>query len=170
MTIDDAIREALRYERKVLAVYQEAADECGDSVGKAVFEGLGAEERGHVEYLEAKLAEWEKDGTVTPGDVATGVPAEEDVAEALAKTLRDNPTQGAQDTELEFLKRALEAETETSAFYERMVDELPPEGKALFEPFLKIENGHRSLVQAEIDALTGTGFWFDMAEFRFEAG
>ena len=50
-----------------------------------------------------------------------------------------------------------EAETETSAFYERMVDELPAEGKALFEPFLNIDRGHRTLVQDELDALPRLG-------------
>jgi len=170
MTIDDAIREALRYERKVLAVYREAVAVCADPVGQAVFRSLGDEEQGHVDYLEAKLAEWKAEGAVAPGEVTTVLPGEDDVADKLAQTLRDHPTKGAQDPELEYLKRALEAETETSAFYERMVAELPAEGKALFAPFLNIERAHRSLVQAEIDALTGTGFWFDVAEFRFEAG
>ena len=49
-----------------------------------------------------------------------------------------------------------------------MVSELPPEGRALFERFLEIEQGHVAIVQAEIDAVSGLGFWFDVQEFRLE--
>ena len=36
--------------------------------------------------------------------------------------------------------------------------------------FLGIEQGHQAIVQAEIDALSGLGFWFDFQEFNLEAG
>jgi rubrerythrin len=72
--------------------------------------------------------------------------------------------------ELEFLRQALEAEVETSAYYERMVAELDADGRKLFAHFLEIELGHKAIVQAEIDALTGLGFWFDFQEFNLEAG
>lgn len=169
MELDEAIRTALQYEHRVLAVYREAAEATGGPVGRDVFEALADEEQGHVDYLEAKLEQWRQTGRVTPGELKTVLPSEDAVAEGVSK-LQQNPTAGAQDVELELLKQALEAETETSAFYERMVDELDADGKALFEPFLTIERAHRALVQAEIDALTGTGFWFDVAEFRLDAG
>lgn len=40
----------------------------------------------------------------------------------------------------------------------------------MFRHFLEIEDGHTAIVQAEIDALEGNGFWFDFAEFDLEAG
>jgi peptide deformylase len=39
----------------------------------------------------------------------------------------------------------------------------------MFARFLEIEEGHARIVQAEIDTLTGMGFWFDVQEFRLEA-
>ena len=39
-----------------------------------------------------------------------------------------------------------------------------------FGRFLEIEQGHQAIVRAEIDALTGMGFWFDFQEFDLEAG
>jgi rubrerythrin len=71
---------------------------------------------------------------------------------------------------IEALRKALAAEDETSAFYERMVAELPEEGRALFARFLEIEAGHGILAQAELDSLTKSGFCFDVAEFELEAG
>ena len=68
------------------------------------------------------------------------------------------------------IKKALDAETETSSFYRRMVDELPEEGKVMFSRFLEIEEGHQAIVQAEIDALSGAGYWFDFPDISMEMG
>lgn len=59
-------------------------------------------------------------------------------------------------------------ETETSDFYRRMVSELPAEARGLFSRFLEIEEGHLAIVQAQIDHVSGTGYWFDVREFDLE--
>ncbi len=51
------------------------------------------------------------------------------------------------------------------ANYKQMVATLDAEGKSLFERFVEIEEGHLAIVQAEIDMVSGTGYWFDTAEF-----
>jgi hypothetical protein len=40
----------------------------------------------------------------------------------------------------------------------------------LFQRFVEIEQGHLAIVQAEIDSVSGLGFWFDMREFDLETG
>ena len=68
-------------------------------------------------------------------------------------------------------RRAEAAEHDTAAFYRRMVDTLQDAGaKSMFERFLEIEQGHAAIVAAEIDSVTGLGFWFDTREFDLEAG
>ena len=67
--------------------------------------------------------------------------------------------------ELDMMRKALALETETSSFYRKMVDELPPDARPLFSRFVEIEEGHLAIVQAEIDYMSGTGFWFDTQEF-----
>ena len=66
------------------------------------------------------------------------------------------------------LSKILKAEIETSHFYRKMVDVLPDEGRALFSRFLKIEDAHVALVQAELDLYGNTGFWFDNKEVDME--
>ena len=44
--------------------------------------------------------------------------------------------------------------------------ELDGQGKELFARFVEIEEGHGTIVQAEMDAVNAYGFWFDMPEFR----
>ena len=70
--------------------------------------------------------------------------------------------------ELEMLKKALALEIEATNFFKQMVAELKDEERKLFGRFVEIEAGHEAIVQAEIDALTGLGFWFDYTEFRLE--
>ena len=51
-----------------------------------------------------------------------------------------------------------------------MVNELPAEARPLFRRFVEIEEGHEKIVQAEIDSVSGLGFWFDIQEFDLSAG
>ena len=59
-------------------------------------------------------------------------------------------------------------EMETNEFYKQMVETLPPSGKAFFQRFVEIENGHLFLVEAEIDNLQHKGAWIavDHGELR----
>jgi rubrerythrin len=167
MTIDEAIKTALQYENRVVGVYEEAARKTLDPTGKRVFEALVLEEKKHVEYLEARLAEWKKTGHVTAAELGTVVPSRQFIESGVQK-LKDRVLTEAQETEVRLLKRALDVEVETSGFYIEVVRQLPPEGRKLFERFVEIEQGHQAIVQAEMDSVSGLGFWFDMQEFNLE--
>jgi len=169
MEIEVAIKTALQYENKVVGVYQDAAKSTLDAAGKRMFETLVREEQGHVKYLEAKLAEWKKTGHVTPEKLATLIPSPERIEEGVKK-LRARVETKSKENELRLLRRALEVEVETGDFYKSVVRELPLEGQKLFERFVEIEEGHLKIVQAEIDSVSGLGFWFDTMEFDLEAG
>jgi len=167
MTIAEAIQTAIQYENKVVQVYEEAARASLDETGRKVFGALVKEERQHVAYLEARLAEWRSTGHVTPASLGTVVPSRERIEDGV-RTLRSRVARTAPEAEMRLLKRALDVEVETSAFYGRVVKELPPEGQALFERFVEIEHGHQAIVQAEMNAVAGNGYWFDIPEITME--
>ena len=169
MSLEAAIEQAIEYEKRVLGVYERAVAKAPDDMGRRVFQSLADEEAGHVAYLEHRLDELRRSGGVTDAPLDTVVPSARAIAEGIHR-VEETVDRPDRDFELDLLRQALAAEEETSAFYERMVAELGPEGQALFARFLEIEHGHRAIVQAEIDALNGTGFWFDFAEFNLEAG
>lgn len=169
MQLDQAIRTALEYENRVRDTYRAAAAKVGDPVGQKVLELLAKEEQGHVDYLQVKLTEWQRTGTAQPTPLETVVPSREALT-ASVKRLKDQVQKTDRSGELEILKQALAAEIETSAFYKKMVTELERAGQELFGPFLEIEDGHVMVVQAEIEHLTGLGYWFDFREFDLEAG
>jgi rubrerythrin len=170
ISLDEAIKTALEFENKVLKVYQDAEKNAVDPVGRKVFQQLAKEEEGHVAYLESRLSEWRKSGHIALEELRTAVPDKERIAEGrkrLAKPMRGKPTS---PTEVEYLQRALAAERETSAFYRKMVSELAEERRKLFARFLEIEEGHVAIVEAELDAVSGSGFWFGIKEFDLEKG
>ena len=171
MTIEEAIKTAIVYENKVHATYAAAAKRAEDETAKKVFLTLAEEEQGHVTYLESRLMEWQKDGQLSNEKLRTILPSTERI-KAGVQRLRSQVAQrkGNHAAELDSLRQALAAEDETSAFYRRMVSELPEEGQNLFSRFLEIEDGHAAIVQAEMDSVSQSGFWFDVKEFDLELG
>ncbi len=168
--LDEAITTALEFEHKVLSVYQEAEKHAVDPVGKKVFSQLAKEEAGHIAYLESRLTEWRKSGHLAQEELKTIVPDKARIAEGRKRLVKPLRSKTASSTEVEYLRRALAAEKETSAFYRKMVSELAEERRKLFARFLDIEEGHVAIVEAELDAVTGFGFWFGMKEFDLEKG
>lgn len=174
MDLQEALGSAIDFEHRVRDHYADCARKTKDVLGQKVFATMAREEQGHVEYLEARLTEWRTSGVLTPGDLPTVLPPPAWLREAGSKIAASALAPGGSAghgglPELDFLKEALELERKTSAFYQDMVGKLEPAHRELFSRFLDIEDGHVTLVQAEIDALVGHGHWFDFMEFRLEA-
>lgn len=169
LTLDQAIKTAIEFENKVCRTYEEAERRAEDPVGRKVFHVLAEEEKGHVAYLECRLAEWKKNGRVMAEQLKTAIPDQAKIREGAKQLAKQMRPKEDHSSELQLLQRALGAEQEVSAFYRRMVSELSDEGQRLFERFVEIEEGHLAVVQAEIDAVSGLGFWFDVQEFQLEA-
>jgi rubrerythrin len=169
MNVAEAIKTAIAYEKKVHETYVVATGRAQDAIAKRVFSTLAEEEQGHINYLESRLIEWQRDGHLADEKLRTVLPAAERIKAGL-KRLRNQVAQrkGNHEAELDSLRQAMAAEEETSSFYQQMVRELPPEGQALFARFLDIEDGHAAIVQAEIDSVMQMGFWFDLKEFDLE--
>lgn len=170
MKLDEAIKAALEYEGRVYKTYLEAKEQATDEIGRRVFGVLCNEEKSHLAYLRERLEEWEKDGTITVAELGTSIPTRASIAQSI-DSLGDKVAAGdtgKHDKELELLRRALEVETETSNFYREMARTLDGKGQQLFARFVEIEEGHQAIVQAEIDCLSGSGFWFDTPEFSLE--
>ena len=70
--------------------------------------------------------------------------------------------------EKRMLSKALQVEVETSAFYRDMVAQMEGDARVMFARFLEIEDGNIAAVQAELDYISNTGFWFDFQEFDME--
>ena len=167
MTIVEAIKTAIQYERKIRAIYLEAETAVSDDVGKRIFETLGKDEQHHIDYLRHKLEQLRTTGKIVPENLDSAVPSQEAVQQEAAKveSLLSKDFHGVRQ---QMLSKALKLEIETSDFYRKMVAELPAEGQEMFQRFLEIENNHIQAVQFELDYLGKTGYWFDFKEFDME--
>jgi len=172
MNLDEAIRAALEYEGGVHRTYREAMDKATNPVAKRVFKVLCDEEMGHIDYLRERLDEWTKTGKISVKKLSTSIPTRAAIDESLQQ-LRGQlagKTSAKHPGELEMLQQALGVEVQASNFYKEMVRTLDGDGQRMFERFVEIEEGHVAIVQAEINAVSGMGYWFDTAEFNVEAG
>lgn len=172
MELDKAIRTAIEYEAGVHRTYQEAMQRATDEKGRRFFEVLRDEEMSHLKYLRERLEEWTRDGKIQVAELETVIPSRELIDISLQELRRElapgAAPKGQPMAELDLLRKALTAETETSNFYKDMVRTLEGDGRRLFERFVEIEEGHQAIVQAEMDSVAGMGVWFDTLELSLE--
>ena len=171
MTPEEAIKTALKYERKVTDLYVEAVNSTNDKGARKFFQLMADEERSHVDFLESKLSEWQDGEDLSSIVIETVLPSPDMVKEGLErlKTTMDSDRSESYGVEVDMLKKALKAEEETSAFYRKLADTLPEKLREVFRRFIEIEDGHRSAVEAELDAVEGNSFWFNVQEFNLES-
>jgi rubrerythrin len=164
MEVEEAIQTAIELEKKVREVYSRALDRARAPRARKFLAVMADEEQEHVDYLEAKLAEWTRTGAVDPEGLGTALPPREVIEEKAAQL--STSMEGVADAEeMDLFSKALAVETETSAFYREMTAALPEAGRRLFERFAEIEEGHVAIVQAEINHAANFGVWFDVQEF-----
>ena len=72
-------------------------------------------------------------------------------------------------TEINILSVAVQREIIANKFYlDLAAAEKNPEAKEMFLSLANEEELHRKILQAEIDSIGQSGFWFDMQEFTME--
>jgi len=169
MNVEDAIKAAIKYEKKVCDLYEEALRELNEKTSKRLLKALHKDEKHHVMYLKEKLNQIRVEGRIVQDEITSTIPSKKDIEKEIHKLRRKMAERDLGDKN-KALSKILKVEIETSKFYRDMVDTLPEEGKKLFSRFLDIEDSHITLVQAELDHYGNTGFWFDNAEIDMEAG
>ena len=169
MNIEEAIQTALEYEVKIRDLYLQGVEATPEHAGKKIFQTLADDEQRHVDYLNHKLNEWRRDGKIVPEKLESLVPPREVIQKELDK-LRSRMETDDRGLKQQMLSKALQLEIETSRFYQKMVEELPEDGRQMFARFLEIENAHVDAVQFELDYVSRTGSWFGFEEFDIEEG
>ncbi len=167
MTLEEAIKTAIEFEAQVSDVYRHAMENTSDPIGKRTFGVLADEEQRHLNYLKSRLDELQRTGGITAEELDTAIPSQQMIREGISR-LETRMTQKDKGDELQMLGKALEVENDTTNFYRKMANELSAEGQKVFARFVEIEEGHLAIVQAEIDFLSRTGYWFDVKEFDME--
>ncbi len=167
MTLEEAIQTAIDFETRIRDLYIHAAERIPDPVGQRLFKTLADDEQYHIDYLNKKLEQWQRSGQLTLEGLKSSVPDLDAISRNVEK-LEKRMAEEDRGDEKQMLSKALTVEIETRDFYRKVVDEMPKEGKDLFSRFLVIEDGHIAAVQAQLDYLNSSGYWFDWKEFDME--
>ena len=167
MTLEQAIKTAIDFETRMRDIYREAEAAVDDEAGQRIFGALGNDEQRHIDYLQHTLAQLKDSGKIDPVQLESAIPSRAVIDQETAK-IESLVAKEFHGIKKQMLSKALKAEIETSDFYQKMVDELAAEGRALFARFLEIENNHINAVQFELDYMSKTGYWFDFKEFDME--
>lgn len=164
MELEKAIVTALDYEVRIRDLYRSLAETTQNSEGRELFAALQDDEQRHVDYLTHLLDQWHQKGVLEESELATTIPSKAEIEKSLEKL---QPVANRDDHKMEqqMLGKALEMEVATSRFYQQLIADIDEKYRPLFMRFLEIENAHIDLVQAQLDYIMGTGYWFDMKEF-----
>ena len=112
MKIEEAIREAVEYETRILEIYTQAKQTVADARGKKVVGMLADEERGHVAYLQEKLKQWQDQGELHFDTLHSRLPTLDSIRTETGK-IADQFSGNSLAGERQILERALKAEIET---------------------------------------------------------
>jgi rubrerythrin len=167
MRLEQAVQSAISLEGKIRDLYINAYKECKDEAGKRFFAMLRDDEQYHMDYLEDRLGELKERGEMQHPDIKTRVPSAAEVESCVAdaETHLSVEDRGVLQ---QMLSNALRVEVRTSEFYAKMVADNAGDVQGMFARFLEIENSHIAAVQAELDYVMNTGYWFGIKEFDME--
>lgn len=161
----EAMKTAIDMEKSGHRFFTEAAGRMKNEAGRKVFSRLAAEEINHMQVFTRLFTaltqgtDWQK--AVAEVKPARRVPYFDDARQQFR----------ADDlsVEMEYLRKALDLERSAIAFFEKAAgDAETSEAREIFQRIMEEEQGHYDLIQAEIDNLNGSGFWFDIQEFHMD--
>uniref|UniRef100_A0A7V1EH54 Rubrerythrin n=1 Tax=candidate division WOR-3 bacterium TaxID=2052148 RepID=A0A7V1EH54_UNCW3 len=161
----EILKTGISIEKNGLSTYLNFAYKTKEPTGKNMFIKLAQDELQHMEVLEKML-----DGIMCNRTwVCETIP--ESFIEKIAPRIRaiDKMKSEEGQDELSALKTALDLEKRSIEFYnenKRFVNN--PEAIKIFDRIIEMEESHYDLIQAEIDHIEQTGFWFGIREFTME--
>ena len=161
-----ALKTAIEIEENGLDAFLKYARQTKDVTGKNMFIRLAMDENEHRRIIEKQL-----------NNLMEGKPLEvveigkSEVEEVLPKIReKQQRTRGESGLlEIDALNTALDLERKAAKFFRdqaELVDDA--EVKTMFLRLAEWEDAHFDLIQAELDSIQGTGFWFGIPEFQMD--
>jgi rubrerythrin len=162
----EAIKTAIQLEKDGQAFFEKAAAETKNELGKRMFRKLATDEVRHLQTFKKMFA------TLTDPEtwkllLKEGRPRERMPYFDEKAQKRSQAEKGA--GEVNALQQALEVERKAIDFFRNIAQQgSNPEVSRIFTLIAKEEELHYDLIQAQIDSLTHSGFWFDIGEMKMD--
>ncbi|HEC83525.1 MAG TPA: hypothetical protein ENI46_03435 [Firmicutes bacterium] len=162
----EAMKTAIEMEKSGHRFFTEASNKVTHEVGRKLFRRLASEEIDHLRTFERIFDELSKGGdwkqAISSVEPSKRMPYFDEARKEFK----------AQDlsVELDYLRRALEIERHAIEFFENAIANAETqEAKEVFTRILEEGKNHYDLIQAEIDSINHSGFWFDLHELRTDS-
>ena len=126
MQLEAAIKSALEFENRIRDLYIEAVTRTDEPAGKKIFQTLADDEQRHVDYLQSRLDEWQRRGSISAKALDSIVPDKAAIRKKAA-SLQSTISEDARGLKQQMLSQALAMEIETSRFYRELVDQVVSE-------------------------------------------
>lgn len=163
----EALELAIEAEKQSVERYLEYAWQTEDYGGKNMFVRLATDEMTHLRLLERQKESLRSQGCWQPFEIPATM------LERVVPKLRDKDTriQGKKGlNQLTGLQTALDLEIRARDFYREQAQAAgPAEARSTLGRLAEMEQAHVDLLQAEIDSIENTGFWFATREFTLES-
>ncbi len=160
------LRTAIEIEDNGMETFLQMAQRTRDETGKNMFIRLALDEMQHRRILEQQF------NILADGQPLKNIHIPRSTIEEISPKIREKQqrTRGASGLqELDALNTALDLEKKAAAFFRDQAEAVSEtEAKALFLRLAEWEDAHFDLIQAELDSIQGTGFWFGIPEFQMD--
>jgi|YelNatPaOPRAMG01_1025707.scaffolds.fasta_scaffold01084_13 rubrerythrin len=160
------LRSAEESEKEALLNYLKFARQTQDIGGKNMFIRLAIDEFGHMTLLGNQI------NNLMAQKGWQAVEVDRSAVEPLLPKIsqKDIQTMGKANTnELSALETARALEQRAIDYYSTNARNTAfPEIQATFKRLAEMEEAHYTMIQAEIDNIKKTGFWFDTIEYSVE--
>ena len=161
-----ALRAAIEIEDNGLLTFLKFARQTKDATGKNMFIRLAMDEHEHRLLIEKQL------NNLLEGKPLINIEIPKSEIEEIAPKIREKQqrTRGESGLlEIDALNTALDLERKAAKFFRDQAKLISDsEAKALFIRLAEWEDAHFDIIQAELDSIQGTGFWFGIPEFQMD--
>ena len=162
----ELLKSAIKAEKDALLKYLKFARDTKNISGKDMFIRLALDEFSHAEILQQELDHYGECGETFKTEIG-----DSDI-EKLIPHISSSLLKGRGDTglrDLDALRVALDLEDEAVKTYKNIYEKAEDQNiKEMAKRLMKMEEAHAELIQAEIDNIKRTGFWFDFEEISLE--
>ena len=162
----ELLKSALKAEKDALYKYLKFARDTKNMSGKDMFIRLAMDEFGHAEIIQKELDHYGECGETVKTEIGSS-----DI-EKLLPHISSALIKGRGDTglsDLDALRVALDLENDAIKTYGEIYEKAEDTNiKEIAKRLLEMEEAHAELIQAEIDNIKRTGFWFDFEEISLE--
>jgi len=162
----NSLKTAIKIEDNGLETFLKFAKKTKDATGKNIFIQLALDEHQHRLILEKQLNQ------LMEGGAWRNVEVPKSTFEKVAPTIKEKQqrTKGESGlAEVDALNIALELEKKAATFFREQADLVDEaDAKDLFLRLAEWEDSHFDIIQAELDAINNTGFWFGIPEFQMD--